>query len=223
MRLQGAVFVTSSFLLPILQMNRKTFLAGLVLALAAAFSAGAQCPAAGTFQLQSVNSGKVLDVTGISKDDGAVVQQWANLVGLNQQWVFLPVAGPYLGLDANGKPVIYSCANNVATLLWSAAAASSAATPAGVVIGTGASGALAFDPNSQTVDIVTAILPRKLAANSWTGANDFALIQFDPTSAAPPCAGVGDIGRVWIDNSDANNTALHYCLAVAGKVGWVAK
>jgi hypothetical protein len=197
-----------------------TFLRSLAFLFAAVFLAGAQCPTAGTFELQSVNSGRVLDVSQISKDNGAVVQQWDNWNGPNQQWTLLPVSGPYLGLDANGKPAIFTCANGDATVLWSA---SQSAVAAGLVIGTGGSGALAFDPASQTVDIVTSILPRKMAANSWTGRNDFTYLQVDATNTAPPCAATSDIGGIWFDSADANNTAVRYCVAVMGKIQWVER
>lgn len=85
----------------------------------------------------------------------------------------------------------------------------------------GGSGALAWQ--NGALDIITAVMPRKMAANSWTGANDFAYIQFDPTVTAPPCAQTQDIGRIWIDSTDPNNTAVHFCLAVAGQIKWVTK
>ncbi|MCU0492318.1 MAG: RICIN domain-containing protein [Chloroflexaceae bacterium] len=40
----------------------------------------------GTYKVTVVNSGKVLDVSGQSQDDGALVQQWEDVGGLNQQW-----------------------------------------------------------------------------------------------------------------------------------------
>jgi endo-1,4-beta-xylanase len=42
--------------------------------------------ASGTYSIQNVNSGKALDVTGQSTDDGANVQQYSYWGGENQQW-----------------------------------------------------------------------------------------------------------------------------------------
>ena len=42
--------------------------------------------AAGTYKISSVNSGKVVDVSGVSQADGAIVHQWQYVGGLNQQW-----------------------------------------------------------------------------------------------------------------------------------------
>ena len=47
--------------------------------------------AAGTYRLVSVNSGKVLDVAGISEDDGATIHQWESLGNPNQQWQVEPL------------------------------------------------------------------------------------------------------------------------------------
>lgn len=75
-----------------------------------------------------------------------------------------------------------------------------------------------------TLDIVTAVVPRKVSANSWSGANDFQSIQFDPTTVPPPCATVAsDVGRIWIDSTDPNNTGFKVCLVVGGKLQWIAK
>lgn len=42
----------------------------------------------------SANSGKLLDVRGASKADGAQIIQWKNNDGLNQIWRFLPFGDP---------------------------------------------------------------------------------------------------------------------------------
>ena len=49
-------------------------------------------------RLTAVHSGKVLDVSGLSDDDGAPIQQWAWLGGENQQWEIVPVEPPYVVL-----------------------------------------------------------------------------------------------------------------------------
>jgi hypothetical protein len=51
-----------------------------------------------------LNSGKVLDVTGMSLDNGAYLQQWDWWGGLNQQWQIVPVQDDY---QATGYTDIY--------------------------------------------------------------------------------------------------------------------
>src|SRR6266566_5375873 len=43
------------------------------------------------YEIVSVNSGKVLDVTGASQADGTPLQQWSSSGGTNQQWFLNPV------------------------------------------------------------------------------------------------------------------------------------
>lgn len=85
----------------------------------------------------------------------------------------------------------------------------------------GPSGALAM--KDGMLDIVTSVVPRLIAANTWTGANDFNAIQFDATTTAPPCSQSADIGRVWVDSTDPNNTGYKVCLASGGTIQWIAK
>lgn len=111
--------------------------------------------------------------------------------------------------DADDQPVgaqIYTCS---APNIWSLATA------------VGGSGALAWQ--NGALDIITAVVPRKMAANSWTGLNDFALMQIDPSKIAPPCSQTQDIGRIWIDSTDPSNTAYRVCLVTAGQIQWIAK
>jgi endo-1,4-beta-xylanase len=42
----------------------------------------------GTYRIENVNSGKVMDVAGQSTENGANVQQWAWSGGGNQLWTF---------------------------------------------------------------------------------------------------------------------------------------
>jgi Ricin-type beta-trefoil lectin domain-like len=51
-------------------------------------------------RLTARHSGKVLDVTGASKDNGAAVQQFGWLAGDNQEWEIVPVEPPYVILLA---------------------------------------------------------------------------------------------------------------------------
>jgi hypothetical protein len=86
----------------------------------------------------------------------------------------------------------------------------------------GPSGAL--NMTNGALDIATAVVPRKMSANSWSGLNDFQFLQVDPTTMPPSCGTAGsDVGRIWIDSTDSNNTGFKVCLAVAGKLQWIAK
>jgi hypothetical protein len=44
----------------------------------------------GFFTIIPLNSGKCMDVTGISTSNGAPIQQWACTGGANQSWQFIP-------------------------------------------------------------------------------------------------------------------------------------
>ena len=44
----------------------------------------------GTYEIIAKHSGKCLDVSGVSKEDGAAIQQWTCLNQPNQKWSFIP-------------------------------------------------------------------------------------------------------------------------------------
>jgi ricin-type beta-trefoil lectin protein len=44
----------------------------------------------GVFEIVARHSGKLLEVSGQSTADGAVVTQWADLNGANQRWRIIP-------------------------------------------------------------------------------------------------------------------------------------
>lgn len=88
---------------------------------------------AGTYKITAVHSGKVLDVNGVSQADGAIVQQWQYVGGLNQQWQVEPLAdGTYhltakhsgKRLDAknagtaDGTPIQQWSANDTCAQKW---------------------------------------------------------------------------------------------------------
>jgi Glycosyl hydrolase family 62/Ricin-type beta-trefoil lectin domain-like len=52
------------------------------------------------YVLVNRNSGKALDVSGVSTSDGAPVQQWTRHDGLNQQWQFVDSGGGFFRLRA---------------------------------------------------------------------------------------------------------------------------
>src|SRR5690606_9062381 len=52
------------------------------------------------YELVNRNSGKALDVCGVSTADGACIQQWARSGGTNQQWQFIDAGDGYYRLRA---------------------------------------------------------------------------------------------------------------------------
>ena len=52
------------------------------------------------YELINRNSGKALDVCGVSTADGACIQQWARSGGTNQQWQFIDAGDGYYRLRA---------------------------------------------------------------------------------------------------------------------------
>jgi hypothetical protein len=52
------------------------------------------------YVLVNRNSGKAMDVSGVSTSDGAAVQQWTRHDGLNQQWQFVDSGGGFFRLRA---------------------------------------------------------------------------------------------------------------------------
>jgi glucosylceramidase len=66
-----------------------------------AFSDPSNLEPSGDFRrITARHSGKVLDVTGVSKDNGIAVQQYAWNGGDNQEWAVVPVEPPYVALLA---------------------------------------------------------------------------------------------------------------------------
>ena len=55
---------------------------------------------AGSYELVARHSGKCLDVSGVSMDDGAPVIQWTCNGGLNQRWTLQPASDGYYNLVA---------------------------------------------------------------------------------------------------------------------------
>ncbi|HSX96081.1 MAG TPA: RICIN domain-containing protein, partial [Streptomyces sp.] len=76
------------------------------------------------YVLVNRNSGKALDVSGVSSEDGAAVNQWARIDGTNQQFRFVDSGGGYYRLKArhSGKVLdvsSWSTADNAAIHQWS--------------------------------------------------------------------------------------------------------
>lgn len=63
------------------------------------------------YELVNRNSGKALDVCGISTADGACIQQWARSGGANQQWQFIDAGGGFYRLRARHSGKVLDVAN----------------------------------------------------------------------------------------------------------------
>jgi hypothetical protein len=94
---------------------------------------------------------------------------------------------------------------------------------------TGGSGALCIGTACSggvdgTIDIVTAVVPRLAAANTFTGGNSFAASPFvKPVtvgSTAPPCAVTGDEGNAWLDTTSATANHFKICAEVSSTIGF---
>jgi hypothetical protein len=63
------------------------------------------------YVLVNRNSGKALDVSGVSTADGAVVQQWSRHDGTNQQWQFVDSGGGYYRLKSKNSSKVLDVDN----------------------------------------------------------------------------------------------------------------
>ncbi|MGA8029549.1 MAG: hypothetical protein WB992_20595 [Bryobacteraceae bacterium] len=91
------------------------------------------------------------------------------------------------------------------------------------ILNIGPSGALAIVNGS--LDIITTVVPRLPNTNTFSGSNSFTgpVFQIGATSSDPGCAVASDIGKIWINNTSATDTAYEVCLASSGTVAWVVK
>jgi hypothetical protein len=64
------------------------------------------------YELVNRNSGKALDVCGVSTADGACIQQWARSGGANQQWQFADSGGGFYRLRARHSGKVLDVANS---------------------------------------------------------------------------------------------------------------
>ncbi|MFD0578534.1 non-reducing end alpha-L-arabinofuranosidase family hydrolase [Dactylosporangium darangshiense] len=74
--------------------------AGLVVAINATTASAATVDTSAWYTLVNRNSGKALDVCGVSTADGACIQQYTRSGGQNQQWQFVDSGGGYYRLKA---------------------------------------------------------------------------------------------------------------------------
>ncbi|MFI7679314.1 non-reducing end alpha-L-arabinofuranosidase family hydrolase [Actinophytocola sp. NPDC049390] len=63
------------------------------------------------YVLVNRNSGKAIDVSGVSTADGAVIHQWARHDGANQQWQFVDSGGGYYRLKSKNSGKVLDVAN----------------------------------------------------------------------------------------------------------------
>src|SRR5687767_11798956 len=75
-------------------------LAGSLLAVGATGAQAATVDPNAWYVLVNRNSGKALDVSGVSTADGAPVHQWSRHDGTNQQWQFVDSGGGFYRLRA---------------------------------------------------------------------------------------------------------------------------
>jgi hypothetical protein len=77
-----------------------TVLAGFAVALATSAASAATVDTSAWYVIVNRNSGKALDVSGVSTADGARIHQWTRHDGNNQQWQFVDSGGGYYRLRA---------------------------------------------------------------------------------------------------------------------------
>ncbi|WP_238006288.1 non-reducing end alpha-L-arabinofuranosidase family hydrolase [Dactylosporangium sp. AC04546] len=98
--------------------------AGVVVAINVTTAAAATVDTSAWYELVNRNSGKALDVCGVSTADGACIQQYTRSGGQNQQWQFVDSGGGYYRLKArhSGKVLDvynFSTADGAKLVQWS--------------------------------------------------------------------------------------------------------
>ncbi|MET7392900.1 non-reducing end alpha-L-arabinofuranosidase family hydrolase [Dactylosporangium sp. NPDC005572] len=98
--------------------------AGVVVAINVTTASAATVDTSAWYELVNRNSGKALDVCGVSTADGACIQQYTRSGGQNQQWQFVDSGGGYYRLKArhSGKVLDvynFSTADSAAVVQWS--------------------------------------------------------------------------------------------------------
>ncbi|HEV2784508.1 MAG TPA: non-reducing end alpha-L-arabinofuranosidase family hydrolase [Actinophytocola sp.] len=99
-------------------------LAGLLLPAGTTGAEAATVDPSAWYVLVNRNSGKAMDVSGVSTSDGAVIHQWTRHDGANQQWQFVDSGGGFYRLRArhSGKVLDVSgasTADGAAVVQWS--------------------------------------------------------------------------------------------------------
>jgi len=121
---------------PLGSLGRRRRLTGVIAAIAAIALAAAGAVAVNTstasaatvdttawYELVNRNSGKALDVCGVSTADGACIQQYTRSGGQNQQWQFVDSGGGYYRLKARHSSKVlddynYSTTDGAPVVQW---------------------------------------------------------------------------------------------------------
>src|SRR2546427_423274 len=85
---------------PVVLATVTALLGGVLLAAGTTAAGAAPVDPALWYVLVNRNSGKAMDVSGVSTSDGAPVQQWARHDGSNQQFQFVDSGGGFFRLRA---------------------------------------------------------------------------------------------------------------------------
>jgi len=98
--------------------------AGSVVAVSTTGASAATVDTNAWYEIVNRNSGKALDVCGVSTADGACVQQYSRSGGLNQQWQFVDAGGGWYRVRARHSNKVldvynWSTADNGAIVQWS--------------------------------------------------------------------------------------------------------
>ncbi|WP_238006286.1 family 43 glycosylhydrolase [Dactylosporangium sp. AC04546] len=88
-----------------------TLVAGVVVAINVATASAASVDTSAWYELVNRNSGKALDVCGVSTADGACVQQYTRSGGQNQQWQFVDSGGGWYRLKARHSGKVLDVSN----------------------------------------------------------------------------------------------------------------
>ncbi|MBN6038431.1 non-reducing end alpha-L-arabinofuranosidase family hydrolase [Amycolatopsis sp. 195334CR] len=85
--------------------------AGALVALDTGPASAATVDTSAWYVLVNRNSGKALDVSGVSTADGAAIHQWARHDGANQQWQFVDSGGGYYRLKSKNSGKVLDVTN----------------------------------------------------------------------------------------------------------------
>jgi hypothetical protein len=109
---------------PVLLATIAALLDGLLVVGAAPVARAATVDPTAWYVLVNWNSGKALDVSGVSISDGATIHRWTRHDGLNQQWQFVDSGGGFYRLRARHSGKVadacnFSTADGAEIVQWS--------------------------------------------------------------------------------------------------------
>ena len=116
-----------------------------------------------------------------------------------------PVGSLYFATDQPAGQQLYTCSS---ANIWTQ------------MVALGSSGALAF--NNGSMDIVTSVVPRLTAANSFSGLNAFSNgVQLtSPTTATQPTCSSTTRGLFWFQNNNTSKDGLQVCVYTGTSFFW---